>query len=167
MTSRYIEDNRLTLLLDGLSSENKLACLVSLTTGLRIGDVLTLRTEQVKRTNRPTIRESKTKKARRLYLRAALRRELLQTAGEIWIFEHRTDPTRHRTRQAVWADIKRVARIYGWDAHGLSPHSLRKVYAADLYAHGETLDTIRRRLNHDHVSTTFLYALARQLGIKG
>ena len=82
-----------------------------LATGLRVGDVLKLTTEQVKR-QRFTVRESKTGKTRRVYLPAKLQLQLLAQAGRLYAFEGRTDWRKHRTRQAVWKDTVRCAAFF-------------------------------------------------------
>ena len=69
--SSYVEPTALGLVLAALQPTNRLVFEVMLATGLRVGDVLKLTTEQVKR-QRFTVRESKTGKTRRVYLPAKL-----------------------------------------------------------------------------------------------
>lgn len=38
---------------------------------------------------------------------------LRRQAGSVYVFEHARSPTRHRTRQAVYKDIRRVCRELG------------------------------------------------------
>lgn len=58
MRSSYVEPGPLGLVLAALQPTNRLVFEVMLVTGLRVGDVLNLRTEQVQR-QRFTVREAK------------------------------------------------------------------------------------------------------------
>lgn len=167
--SSYVEPTALGLVLEALQPTNRLVFEVMLATGLRVGDVLKLTTEQVKR-QRFTVRESKTGKTRRVYLPAKLQLQLLAQAGRLYVFEGRTDWRKHRTRQAVWKDTVRCAAFFqrgGSVPKGatVSPHSARKVYAVGEYHRTGSLDDVRRKLNHDpaHMATTLVYALSDQL----
>lgn len=75
------------------------------------------------------------------------------------MFEGRDDITRHRTRQAVWADLKRARKALRLKQN-VAPHSARKGYAVDLLQRGGELDKVQRALNHSHESDTLIYALA-------
>lgn len=108
--SSYVEPTALGLVLAALQPTNRLVFEVMLATGLRVGDVLKLTTEQVKR-QRFTVRESKTGKTRRVYLPAKLQLRLLEQAGRLYVFEGRTDWRKHRTRQAVWKDTVRLCGV--------------------------------------------------------
>lgn len=89
-------------------------------------------------------------------------RELSVQAGEVYVFEHRTDPNRHKTRQAVFADLKRASRAFRVKCN-LSPHSLRKIYAVELFRKYGDLKRVQKALNHDNEVVTIIYALADEL----
>lgn len=146
-----------------LMPANRLAIATSLQTGLRIDDVLSLKTETLRRTNRPTICDSKTGKKHRVYFPRWLQDQLLAQAGPIWVFEGRCDPKKHRTRQAVWKDVGKAVAVFRRsgtiDAH-VSPHSARKAAAVRAY-HKGGIDAAAKVLNHgDDLAVTMLYALA-------
>lgn len=167
MRTGYVEPDVFELLLTALMPANRLALQVSMVTGLRIADVLHLKTYDLLRTSRPTITERKTGKHRRVYFPRALREEMLRQAGRYYIFEGRFEETRPRTRQAVFKDLKRVARLYRIDGEkirvNIAPHTARKIYAVQDYrAHG-SLERVRRLLNHSDEAVTALYALADRL----
>jgi integrase len=136
---------------------NALVCELCLVTGLRIDDALSIRTKELN--TRMTITEQKTKKKKRVTISADLFRRLSEQAGKYYVFEHRDDNRKHRTRQAVYADLKRAARCFRLSIN-LSPHSIRKTYAVELARRGKDLDQIRRALNHDDELTTMIYAFA-------
>lgn len=151
-------------MLAALTDDNRLVVEVMEATGLRVGDVLALTRDQV-RQGRVTIREQKTGKSRRVTIPARLARQILQRPTRSpWAFPGR-DETRHRTRQAVWADVKRAARAFRLPAN-ISPHSVRKLYAVDLLQRYGDLERVRRALNHDDVAVTLIYAMADRLARK-
>lgn len=160
MKSEWVFPEELEHLLAALTVPNRLACKVSLATGLRIGDVLMLRTEQVRK-HRFTVQEAKTGKRRNVSLSVALVEEVLRQAGAVYAFPGRLDGRKPRTRQAVWKDLKRVCRVFRLNEH-LSPHSMRKVYAVEEYHHSD-LKRVQRLLQHDSEAVTMLYAYADEL----
>ena len=143
-------------MLAALTPANALAMRVALHTGLRINDVLSLKTEKL--AARLWVTESKTKKRRQIGLPEPLLSDLKKQAGTCWVFEGR-DPTKHRTRQAVWKDVKRAAAALRLPQN-VSPHSARKVYAVDLMAKYGDIERVRRALNHNSATVTLIYALA-------
>lgn len=169
--SEWVDGDTLALVLAAMMPGNALAVECSLVTGLRIDDVLSLHTDTVRRTARPYVRDSKTGKSHRIYLPRQLRERMLAQAGRVYVWEHRTDWTRHRTRQAVYKDMRHAAAV--WERNGrlgahVSPHSARKCAAVRAYKRGG-LDAAAELLNHDpgHPLVTMLYALADQVGAAG
>lgn len=164
MRSIYIDDERLRLILELLTYENYLVCCVALQSGLRISDCLAITRKQIFQKSF-TVVEQKTKKKKRIRLSAELLNALRSICGDIYVFEHRTDKSRHRTRQAVYNDIRRACkalRIKGV----VSPHSLRKHYAVELMRNGVSLPEIQKALNHDSDLVTMLYCLADSLELQ-
>ena len=160
--SEYIAQRELGHLLAALMPHNRLALEVSLSTGLRISDVLSIKTQQLhdSKDGRLRIREMKTGKYRRVYISKDLFERMLKLSGKIYVFEHRLDRYKHRTRQAVFKDLRRVADAFRIKEH-ISPHSCRKVYAVNFYHRcGEDLSRVQKLLNHENEAVTMLYALA-------
>lgn len=169
MRSEWVNDDVMDLILATMLPVNRLAVQVSLSTGLRISDVLSLKTETIQRTARPYVRDSKTGKNHRIYLTAELRTQLLAQAGSIWVFEGRLDPKKHRTRQTVYKDMEHavavVKRAQQVDrGKSISPHSARKCAAVRAYQRGG-LEAARAMLVHDpdHPMVTMLYALSDEM----
>ena len=115
-------------MLDLLTYENRLVMRVCLHTGLRVGDVLQLRPQQLK----PNfwVTEQKTGKRRQIGLPEPLLSDLRDSADAEWVFPGQR-PGKHRTRQAVWKDVKRAAAAARLTVNA-APHSARKVYAVQL-----------------------------------
>ena len=147
--------------LAALTPENRLACEVSACTGLRIGDVLNLRSGKLQ--ERMTVRELKTGKTRRIRLPAALLDRLTAISGKIYVFEGRLDYRKHRTRQAGYQDLARAAKLFRVRNTHLSPHSARKSYAVSEYRRTGSLAAVQKLLNHEDEAVTMLYAMADQL----
>ena len=160
MTTEYLLNREVEHVLAALMPSNRLVCRVCLHTGLRVGDVLNLKTEQLK----PVfwVKEAKTGKKKRVGLPRPLLAELRRNAGKIWVFPGVRDETKHRTRQAVWADVKRAAKAFRLPQN-VAPHSFRKVYAVELLERYGDIDRVRRALNHGSASTTMIYAMADKL----
>lgn len=144
---------------------NRLAIEVSLSTGLRIGDVLHLKRSQVNK-QRFTIHEQKTNKARRIYIPDELQKALLQFGGEIYIFENRLDPKKPRTRQAVYKDLKRAAKLFRIKGANVCPHSARKIFAVGQYQKSGSLKKVQQLLNHSDEAVTMLYAMADEISAR-
>ena len=156
-TTEYLLDQQVKLVLAALMPPNALACEVSLHTGLRISDVLSLKTEQIK--PRFWVKESKTGKSKMVGLPDDLRQRLLAQAGKVYVFENRLDPNKHRTRQAVWADVKRAQKAFRF-GQNVGPHSFRKDYAVEVLRRYGDIEKVRRALNHDRETTSLIYAMA-------
>lgn len=160
MTTEYLLKAQVDHVLALLTPANALVIRVSLHTGLRVGDVLSLRTADIK--PRMWVKEHKTGKCKRIGLPKPLREALLAQAGELYVFPNRLDKSRHRTRQAVWEDVKRASQALRLPQN-VAPHSMRKVYAVELMRKYGDIDKVRRVLNHRYETTTMVYALADML----
>ena len=162
MRTDYLNPQLYNKLYSCMTYENVLALRVSLETGLRIDDVLSLRAAQLqKRTIRGIAH--KTGKPYRKAVSADLAKRLQQLRPNHsgYIFPHRTDPDKHRTRQAVWANMKRAAAIMGVEMNA-APHSARKTYAVEMFK-DKGLEQTQKELQHDRLSTTMMYAFSDML----
>ena len=160
MRSGYVAPDDFKRLATRLQPANLLAVRIAAQTGLRIDDVLSLRIEKLK--VRVTVTERKTGNKRRVYIGKKLLKDIFDFVGRKrkgFIFPHRFDPERHRTRQAVFNDIKKQAESLGLHSQ-ISPHTFRKVYAVKLYHRTKDLTTVQRILGHKKMETTLIYALA-------
>ena len=159
MKTAYLLDREVGHVLAALTPSNRLVCRVCLHTGLRVGDVLALRTQQL--APRFWVTERKTHKRRQVGLPADLLADIRAQAGDVWAFPGRK-PGSHKTRQAVWADVKRAAKAFRLPQN-VAPHSLRKVYAVDLLERYGDIGRVQRALNHSSIETTLIYAMADKL----
>lgn len=162
MTTEYLLNEQVERVLLLLTPVNRLVMRVALHTGLRITDVLSLRTGDLLRGPRWAITEQKTGKRRTIALPHDLWHDLQGVAGTEWVFPSRCDQGKHRSRQTVWRDIKRAQKACRLPQN-IGPHSARKVYAVRLMEKYGDIEKVRKNLNHDRFSTTMIYAMADSL----
>ena len=184
MKTDYICLDRMKELLSALMPDNRDALMISMYTGLRISDVLRLRWERCS-SLRPgqllSLTVMKTGKSVNVMISPpvydVLKRRGAGVLQKGWVFPGRTRGTSSadvganssmpRTRQAVWKDLKRCARLYRCDGkklrENLGPHSCRKLFAVSLYRETKSLEVVRRALGHSDLAVTLLYAMADEL----
>lgn len=160
MTTEYLLDREVERVLACLTWQNRLIIRTVLHTGLRISDVLGLRTEQLKPSG--WLVEKKTGKRRRYGIPEPLLSNIKRQAGKVWAFPSpvkRGNLERHKTRQAVWHDVKRAQRAFRL-VQNVGTHSFRKVYAVQLMSKYGDIEKVRRNLNHSSATVTVIYACA-------
>lgn len=166
MRTDFVSPELMPLILMHCSYDNALAVEVSFRTGLRIGDVLKVKPSDVQSDGLHFIAE-KTGKVGVVPLSRRLADRLIKNGNKWWCFPHRDYPrTKHRTRQAVWKDVKRAADLVRseglLDDRNVAPHSARKTFAVvDKAAHG-TAHT-QEMLQHSSRSTTEIYTESDKL----
>lgn len=161
MRARYLEEREVEALRRAMLAEDWLIMQVAQETGLRVGDVVALRWEDI-RGRKVTYRAQKTGKLGCAELSAGTaawlaRRRRRRASG--WVFPSPKKPGAHITRQAVWWRMKRACKRSGVDEAGASPHSLRKVFAVAVYRE-DGLRAAQEALQHDRAEVTELYALS-------
>lgn len=159
MTTEYLLHKEVERVLAALMPQNALIIETVLQTGLRISDVLELKTADLK--NSMWVLERKTGKKHRCGLKNDLLRRILAQAGPVWAFPGRKEGA-HKTRQAVWEDVKRAAAAFRLPQN-VGTHSFRKVYAVDLLDKYGDLPRVQRAMGHSSPSVTAIYAMADRL----
>lgn len=160
MRTDYLNPQLYNRLYSCMTYSNVLALRISLETGLRIDDVLSLRFEDLKGRTLRGIAE-KTDKPFKKTISLDLANRLKRMGHSGYIFPHRTKPNEHRTRQAVWSNMKKAARQLGVDVNA-APHSARKTYAVEVF-NDKGIEVAKRELQHDRLSTTVLYCFSNML----
>jgi integrase len=166
MRTDYINPDLYKIIFLHMTYDNALALEVSLHTGMRIGDVLKIRPDDVQSDGIHYVAE-KTGKAGVAPISRRLADKLLRNGNRWWCFPHRDAPRlKHRTRQAVWKDVKRAAQLVRMDGliddQNVAPHSGRKTFAVvDKAQHGA--DHAQTALQHSSRSTTEIYTESDKL----
>ena len=155
-TTEYLLDREVERVLSALMPQNRLIMRMVLRNGMRLSDALEFKTDNLKLAGWYV--EKKTGKRRRFGLDAALLADIRAQAGLEWAFPGRNGQG-HKSRQAVWADVKRAARAFRL-RQNVAPHSFRKFYAVKLLAKYGDIDRVRRNLNHTSTSVTAIYAIS-------
>lgn len=156
MTTEYLYQQEVDRVLAALMPQNQLIVRVMLHTGMRLSDVLELPAEGLSTSGWYV--EGKTGKKRRYGIPKPLLEEIKSQAGQKWAFPGRKRG-RHKTRQAVWKDIKRAAIAFRLPQN-VGAHSMRKVYAVRLLKKYGSIEKVQRNLNHSSSSITAIYAMA-------
>lgn len=159
MTTEYLLNKEVDRVLAALMPQNRLIIETILQTGLRISDVLELRTKDLK--SSMWVTEKKTGKKHRCGIRKDLLNAILDQAGPEWAFPGKK-PECHKTRQAVWADVKRAAVAFRLPQN-VGTHSFRKVYAVKLMEKYGEIERVQRAMAHSSPSITAIYAAADSL----
>lgn len=158
MKADFVKSDALRLLVNTMRYDNGLVMRVCLETGLRIGDVLKIRPDDISG-RILSYTAQKTGKSGKKELSKELAKLLKANSERGWVFPGRYgSKTGHRTRQTVYNDVKRVAKKLGM-AGQISPHSARKTYAVEDY-HKHGLDHVKEELQHSSDAVTALYALS-------
>lgn len=135
--------------------------LIGINTGLRMGDILRLKVEQVtslktKKRKHVTIAEGKTKKRRTISLNS-IYKEVYDYASSVdseWLFPSRqgdkaitvTQAYRVLNKAAYWTDIESVGT-----------HTLRKTFGYHLYKATKDVALLQNILNHSSPDITLRY----------
>lgn len=163
MRTEWLEPNFFNLILMACHPENALCLRVCLATGLRVSDVLSLPWSVIAGVSGSVswaLTEQKTQKQKTVIISSDLVKlcQRVHRDGDFYVFGHRDNPSRHRTRQAVYYDLRRVADFFG--VKHLSPHSARKIYAVQLMHDTGDLNAVKLALNHSDSAVTMIYALS-------
>ena len=156
MRSRYLEESELKKLRSVIDEEAFLPLLLSLETGIRVGDIVALKVKDLQADGVHYVAQ-KTQKSGVAPISAALRRRLPKKGK--WVFPSPYKAGKHITRQAVWARIKAAGKRAGLDLEGLSPHAMRKVFAVELYRK-KGFKAVQQALQHNYASTTEIYTFS-------
>lgn len=160
MKSRFLEEEEIKKLRSALSDKAFLPLIVALETGLRIGDIVALKKADLQKDGLH-YKAQKTGKNGIAKI-SQNTRKLLETNsnGKKWLFPSPfNDGKKHLTRQSVWTRMKQAGKKCGVNLAGLSPHSLRKVFAVELYKE-KGFKAVKEALQHSNAATTEIYTFA-------
>lgn len=159
MKTVYITPDQVKSIAAHLSEREWLSLWVSAETGLRVGDVVSLKWSHV-RPGRIFYTAQKTGKWGVAIISDELERALkCYRSSSRWVFPSPRDPLKHITRQAVWYRVKRACERAGIDPEGVAPHSFRKYFAVETFKR-EGLRATQSALQHDRTITTEDYAMS-------
>ena len=160
MRSKYIDKNTVDKLRRSMVNEEWLPLRISLETGLRIGDVVSLKHTALKRKDGSYFLRTAAQKTGKLgdFPISDALAEVLKVRKGTFIFPS-YGKTGHLTRQAAWSRMKTAAHRLGINADGISPHSLRKCFAVAL-RHQAGIEAVKKALQHSSSAVIRVYAYA-------
>lgn len=136
-----------------LQPANALALETAAKTGLRIGDVLQLKLDNISDNSIHYVAQ-KTGKPGTAKITPGLKARLLNNASCGWLFPGR-NPKNHRTRQAVYTDMTKAAKQLHIQHHA-TPHSTRKLFAVETL-NKKGFNATMQALQHSNPNITRLY----------
>ena len=144
-----------------LSLKMRIIYNLGVSTGLRISDIVQLK-KNILSIKEPTIKEQKTKKSKRFYIKSQLRNQLIEIAKQSkndYIF-YSNSKSGHISRQSVWKAFK-IASLKCNINTNIGTQSMRKMYAQKIKV-GHSYNYVKTKLNHDNISTAMLYCAKKE-----
>lgn len=131
--------------------------IIGTSNGLRVSDVVALKKERLSK-KKPTIKEIKTGKSKRLYIPAKARDYLdtlcaLSTNDYVFCSNAKSG---HISRQAVFKAFKKAANAAGV-TDNVGTHTMRKNYAHKAFEKSHNLNKLQKKLNHSNPAESALY----------
>lgn len=154
-----MRDKDIKIFSQELNSRDRLILNIGLCTGLRITDILYFKRAEVFR-GTFTIIERKTGKKKKIVLPP----EIVQQAKEYDKIHHIKrkkflfiSPTTGKpyTRQAIFYHFDKLNKYLSNTR--ITPHSMRQTYAKDIYKKTQSIEKVRKALNHSTESITKVY----------
>ncbi|MFC7062759.1 tyrosine-type recombinase/integrase [Halobacillus seohaensis] len=147
----------------GQSDRNLLLFNIGINTGLRIGDIVKLRIEDVKGKTSVIIREGKTSKPRTVHLTAIMadiadyltdKQAEVPNGAPTWLFPSRKGDNHITTTQA-YRVLTKAADLIG--RSDIGTHTLRKTFGYHYYQRTKDVATLMEIFNHSDQVTTKRY----------
>ena len=164
MKARYLSEQEITQLFEHMDEERRLVFEVAIQSGMRIGDVLKIRSRDLRRVAPEAVEirytaEKTDKKGTAVCYGSVAKRLLSLRIGKRGYLWPSGAKCGHITRQTAWNWIKTAANAAKIDVTGGSPHALRKSFAVRI-RHEKGLLAAQRALQHTDSATTAIYAYA-------
>lgn len=125
--------------------------------GLRVGDAISLKTEDIFFTRDPVVTFKKTGVSRKIHISRPLWIRMIALSGDIYVFESPLSSDKHISRQAVFRYLKRRLDDICLHQKNVSVHSMRKAYAVQLFMKTRSIAEVQYSLGHDKPETTLIY----------
>lgn len=147
------------------AERNVLLFKLGVSTGLRIGDLVKLRVEDIKGRSSVRILEGKTKKVREVYLddvMPAIADYLADQSSTGYVFVSAKGG--HITTTQGYRVLNKAAELLGWEFIGT--HTLRKTFGYFYYKKTKDLVTLSEIMNHSSQQITRRYIGIREEDIR-
>lgn len=164
MRNTYISPGELAAVASRLNGRDRLLTAILRKTGFRLDDIMHTRVWQWRR-EAVTLCERKTGKRRTVALSPDLQGELRAAFAARHGLEYafpalRRCRARKMHRTTYWRHFIAAVRAAGLEGRGITPHSLRKLYAVERLRSTGSLSAVQADLNHSRPEVTAIYAFA-------
>jgi len=132
--------------------------LIGINTGLRAGDLVTLKAKQIKGKKKVTIKEGKTNKARVIQLTNIydeLQIYIATLGASEWLFPSRQGDSHITTTQA-YRQLVKAGKMVDIE-NGIGTHTMRKTFGYWFYKKTKDVAKLQMILNHSHPDITLGY----------
>lgn len=163
----YIAPEQLAVVMHHLRPIDRLISRLLSATGYRLDDVMHMRVYSV-RGDQITLHERKTGHVRTVTMPPDLAEDMRaylhgrNSLSYAWPTLRRRR-TRKMHRTTYWRHFVAAVDAAGYGGLGITPHSLRKLYAVRRLAETRSLEAVQHDLGHTSIAVTALYALSDRL----
>ncbi|MGM0438761.1 MAG: site-specific integrase [Bacillota bacterium] len=141
------------------SYRNYMLFVLGINTGLRIGDLLSLKVEDVRNKSHIIIKEQKTSKNKQFLINENLRRELNEyiegMAEHEYLFQSRVGKNKALSRFQAYRILSAAGREAGLER--IACHSTRKTFGYHHYKRYKDVALLQKLFNHSSPSITLDY----------
>ena len=152
-----IEEIKTELLKDNY--RNYLLFVLGINTGLRIGDILKLKVQDVRNKTHIILKEQKTGKTKKFFinsvLREALDRYIKNMSDHEYLFQSRNGTNQPLSRSQAYRVLNKAGETAGLDNIGC--HSTRKTFGYHHYKQYKDVALLQELFNHSAPSITLDY----------
>jgi len=152
-----IEEVKMELLKDNY--RNYLLFVLGINTGLRIGDMLKLKVEDVRNQTHIILKEQKTGKSKKFFINSVLRNALdkyiMNMADHEHLFQSRNGTNQPLSRSQAYRIINEAGTNVGLKSIGC--HSTRKTFGYHHYKQHKDVALLQQLFNHSAPSVTLDY----------
>jgi integrase len=131
--------------------------LIGINSGIRVGDLLQLKVNDLKKKKKVVIMEGKTKKRREINLSKVYEevQEYIKTVDSEWLFPSRKGNESISPTQA-YRQLNKAANMVNID-EGIGTHTMRKTFGYWFYKQTKDVAKLQMILNHSRPDITLLY----------
>mgnify|MGYP001027608335 CR=1 FL=1 len=146
------------LYLKSKSTRNYILFILGISTGLRISDILKLKKEDLLNTH-VILRETKTRKQKRIRIPPSIRKEILEYAKELtdgdYVIQSRQGMNRAIDRSTAYRILREAAKHVNLNEIGT--HTLRKTFGYHFYQQTKDVAMLQEMFNHSSPQITLRY----------
>lgn len=146
------------LYLKSKSTRNYILFILGISTGLRISDILKLKKEDLLSTH-VILRETKTRKQKRIRIPPSIRKEILEYAKELidgdYVIQSRQGANKAIDRSTAYRILREAAEHVHLKEIGT--HTLRKTFGYHFYKQTKDVAMLQEMFNHSSPQITLRY----------